>query len=94
MAKSPKTPKSKQKPSLKSTRKPALLFKSKPKRAGAPGACKCCPDCTGKPYGTMGMCEDGGCVDIAPPQGVGPWVLYWNTTLNGNVPYWEAVVNL
>jgi hypothetical protein len=42
----------------------------------------------------MGACEDGGCRDIPPPQGVGPWVLFWKTEVNGNFPYWESVGNL
>jgi hypothetical protein len=28
------------------------------------------------------------------PQGVGPWVAYWDAELNGNWPYWEALANL
>lgn len=61
-----------------------------PVRAG----CSCCPDCTGKPSGTMGGCEDGVCRDVPPPQGAGPWVLYWATNINGNFPYWESVANV
>ena len=42
----------------------------------------------------MGACEDNACRDIPPPQGTGPWVLYWNANVNQNFPYWESVDNV
>jgi hypothetical protein len=59
-----------------------------------PAPCGCCPDCAGKPSGTMGGCEDGVCRDIPPPQGEGPWVLYVNANVNQGFPYWESVANV
>ena len=89
-----KTPKSKVAKSVNSTTNP----KTKNKQVGDPDPlpmpCSCCPDCAGKASGTMGACEDGVCRDIPPPQGTGPWVLYWNANVNQGFPYWESLANL
>lgn len=76
----------------KPTNKPKLKRGKSPAVGDAP--CSCCPDCVGKASGTLGACEDDGCRTIPPPQGIGPWVLFWKTEVNGNFPYWEAVTNL
>jgi len=74
--------KKKSKPKLKGVAKTKTLM------LGDDPPCGCCPDCVGKPSGTMGSCEDDQCVDLPPPDYFGV-ISYDPNRSPWKGPYWE-----